>query len=106
VVICELHIDTNTTTRIIQEELKKLDSYMVSINSDVLKFNEHVKDLLKKLKLRGAITHDLLASLFKVYKSTSDKEFIKHINQKKNDYDEGINVSPIKLMLLACSKQI
>jgi hypothetical protein len=46
VVICESHIDTNTTTRIIQEELKKLDSYMVSINSDVLKFNDGVPQLL------------------------------------------------------------
>jgi hypothetical protein len=77
---------------------------MVSIDSDILKFNEHVKDLLKKLKARGAITHDLLANLFKAYKATSDKEFVKYIDQKKNDYDEGINVTPIKLMLLAANK--
>jgi hypothetical protein len=104
VVVRESHIDTNATTRIIREQLTKLDSYMVSIDSDVLKFNEHVKDLLKKLKARGAITHDLLANLFKAYKATSDKEFVKYIDQKKNDYDEGINVTPIKLMLLAANK--
>lgn len=104
VVVRESHIDTNATTRIIREELTKLDSYMVSIDSDILKFNEHVKDLLKKLKARGAITHDLLANLFKAYKATSDKEFVKYINQKKNDYDEGNSISPIKLMLLAANK--
>ena len=104
VVVRESHIDTNATTRIIREELTKLDNYMVSIDSDILKFNEHVKDLIKKLKSRGAITHDLLANLFKAYKAASDKEFVKYIDQKKNDYDEGINVTPIKLMLLAANK--
>ena len=104
VVVRESHIDTNATTRIIREELTKLDSYMVSIDSDILKFNEHVKDLLKKLKARGAITHDLLANLFKAYKATSDKVFVKYIDQKKNDYDEGMYVTPIKLMLLAANK--
>ena len=34
VVICEWHIDTNATTRILREELNKLDAFMVSIDSD------------------------------------------------------------------------
>ena len=104
VVVRESHIDTNATTRIIREDLTKLDSYMVSIDSDVLKFNEHVKDLLKKLMSRGAITHDLLANLFKAYRAASDKEFVKYINKKKDEYDEGTDVTPIKLMLLAANK--
>ena len=72
VVVRESHIDTNATTRIIREELTKLDNYMVSIDSNILKFNEHIKDLIKKLKSRGSITHDLLANLSKANKDKSD----------------------------------
>lgn len=104
VVIRESHIDTNATTRIIREELTKLDAYMVSIDSDIPKFNEHVKDLLTRLHARGAMTFDLLANLFKAYKSASDKEFVKYINHKKNDYDEGNDISPDRLMLLAANR--
>lgn len=104
VVIRESHIDTNATTRIIREELTKLDTYIVSIDSDIIKFNEHVKDLLKKLKSRGATTHDLLANLFKAYKTVSDKEFVKYIDQKKNEYDEGKDISSSQLMLLAANR--
>jgi hypothetical protein len=104
VVIRESHIDTNATTRIIREELTKLDTYIVSIDSDIIKFNEHVKDLLNKLKSRGATTHDLLANLFKAYKAVSDKQFVKYIDSKKNDYDEGKDITSNQLMLLAANR--
>jgi hypothetical protein len=53
VVIRESHIDTNATTRILREELNKLDAFMVSIDSDVSKFNQHVKGLIEQLHARG-----------------------------------------------------
>jgi hypothetical protein len=104
VVIRESHIDTNATTRILREELNKLDTYMVSIDSDIVKFNEHVKDLLEQLHARGQMTHDLLSNLFKAYKAASDKDFVSYINKKKDEYDEGQEIQPSKLMLLAQNK--
>jgi hypothetical protein len=104
VVIRESHIDTNATTRILREELNKLDSYMVSIDSDISKFNEHVKDILEKLHARGQTTHDLLSNLFRAYKVVSDKDFVAYMNKKKDEYDEGQDISPSQLMLLAQNK--
>jgi len=77
---------------------------MVSIDSDIIKFNDHVKELLQQLHARGGTTHDLLSNLFKAYKVVKDKEFTKYINDKKNEYDEGKNILPSHLMLLAANK--
>ena len=102
VVIRESHIDTNATTRIIQEELNKLDTYMVSIDSNIIKFNEHVQDLIKQLHARGETTQDLLANLFRAYKVVPDKDFVTYINAKRDNHDDGTEViEPNKLMLLA-----
>lgn len=102
IVIRESHIDTNATTRIIREELNKLDTYMVSIDSDIIKFNEHVQDLITQLHARGETTQDLLANLFRAYKVVPDKEFATYINAKRDNHDDGTEViEPNKLMLLA-----
>jgi len=104
IVIRESHIDTNATTRIICEQLTKLDKFMVLIYSDIIKFNDHVKELLQQLHARGGTTHDLLSNLLKAYKVIKDKEFTKYINDKKNEYDEGKDFNPSQLMLLASNK--
>ena len=105
VTIRESHIDTNATTRIIREKLSNLDGYMVSIDSDIIKFNEHVKELLDKLHARGEMTQDLLTNIFKAYKVVSDEDFVNYIKGKEDDYDEGKNdITPKSLMLLAANK--
>ena len=104
VVIRESHIDTNATTRILREELNKLDAFMVSIDSDITKFNKQVKNIIEQLHARGETTQDLLANLFKAYKAASDKGFVEYIQKKQDEYDEGKEVHPDKLMLLAENK--
>jgi len=74
---------------------------MVSVDSDITKFNKHVKTLLLQLHARNATTQDLLANLFKAYKVVSDKDFVQYIKTKKIESDEGMEVSPEKLMLMA-----
>jgi len=104
VVIRESHIDTNATTRILREELARLDSYMVSIDSDILKFNRHVKSLLERLHARNGTTQDLLVNLFRAYAVVSDKDFVSYIRKKEDEYDEGQDIDPNTLMLLAANK--
>jgi len=77
---------------------------MVSIYLDIIKFNDHIKELVQQLHARGGTTHDLLLNLFKAYKVIKDKEFTKYINDKKNEYNEGKDINPSQLMLLASNK--
>ena len=50
------------------------------------------------------MTHDLLSNLFRAYKVVSDKDFVTYINKKKDEYDEGKDITPSQLMLLAGNK--
>jgi len=81
-----------------------LDKFIVSMDSDILKFNDHLKELLQQLHARGGTTHNLLSNLFKAYKVVKDKEFTKYIDNKKNVYDEGKDINPLQLMLLVANK--
>ena len=50
------------------------------------------------------MTHDLLSNLFRAYKVVSDKDFVTYINKKKDEYDEGKDITTSQLMLLAGNK--
>ena len=61
-------------------------------------------DSIAELNSRGEITHDLLVNLFKGYAVSMDKMFRQYIQNKENDYDEGIKITSDKLMMLAANK--
>jgi hypothetical protein len=42
-----------------------------------------------------------LANLFKGYKATTDNVFVKYIEKKEEDYDDGHDIQPMRLMELA-----
>ena len=104
VIVSESHIDTNATTKHIRDRLGSLDTFMVQVDSDITKFNRYVKGLLKALRARGQMTQDLLINLFKGYKAASDKEFVKWVIKKEDEYEEDVDINPIKLMKLAQNK--
>ena len=103
VVIRESYIDTKTTIRIIRNKLENLNKYIVEVDSDIVKFNVHVDELLKELHSRGATTNDLLSNLFGAYAEASDKNFVKYIQGKKYDDGEG-NITAKSLMSYASTK--
>ena len=75
VLIRESHIDTNATTRHIREKLGSLYEHLASVGYDIVKMNDYTKGLLLSLKARGETTEDLIANLFKAYKSVPDTNF-------------------------------
>ena len=103
-IISESHVDTNATLLLIREQLTSLHDYMSTVDSDITKFNQHVKNLMNSLAARGATTQDLLANLFNRYAAASDKAFVNYIKKKKEDYDEGNDILPNQLMVLAANK--
>lgn len=91
-------IDTRATLSHIRENLSNLDTYMATITSNIIAFNEYVKEQRLNLAARGGVTHDLMTNLWKAYSVASDQEFVSYIKRKKDLYDEGAEITPDTLM--------
>lgn len=104
VVIRLSYLDSNATTKFIRESLSNLDDYMLTVNSDIEKFNEHVEDLTDSLAARGEESQDLLANLFKAYAACEDEGLKEYMDRKESAYDEGQTFQPVQLMKLALDK--
>jgi hypothetical protein len=103
VIIGISHIDTSTMATVSQlrTRLSLLDSYMVSVQSDVDKFNLYVQMCLESLFARGETTQDLMVNLFKGYNKASDKAFRDYISKKEDLYEEGSPITTDDLMTYA-----
>jgi hypothetical protein len=104
IIIRESHVDTRSTVLHIREKLSSLDSYIKSIDYDIVKFNTYVKDLLDSLSARGQVTEDLLAFVLKAYKKVPDKDFCDYIKAKQNEYEEGYELDADIIMKQASNK--
>jgi hypothetical protein len=104
VIIRESHLDTSATTNQIRTKLSALDTYILTINSDIGKFNQYVKLLVQSLTARNQKTSDLLINLFKAYGSVSDEVFRAWLVRKQDDHDEGNELTPDELMMAAKNK--
>jgi len=106
IIIRESDVDTQATASFIRSQLTDLAPAMESVGSDIEKFNQHVRNLLRGLRRRRQRTdeHDLIANLFKGYKAASDEAFIEYIVQKEEEYEEGTKTTPDRLMALALDK--
>ena len=66
-----------------------MDEYIGTVDSDIKKFNTHVKSLTRDLERRRQQSTDVLTKLFKGCKAASDKVFVEYIMQKEEEYEEG-----------------
>jgi predicted Mrr-cat superfamily restriction endonuclease len=73
IIVRESHLDTNTTTNQICTKLSNLDSYILTVDSNIGKFNQYVKLLVQSLTARNQKTSDLLINLFKGYGAVRDE---------------------------------
>ena len=85
-------------------QLSSLNTYINTIGCDITKFNAYVQNLLEGLASRGETTNDLLSNLFKGYLAASDHTFVKYINRKQEEYDDGLSLTRFQLMDLADKK--
>ena len=104
IIIQESHLDSNVTTIVIRLQLSSLDTYINTIGCDIMKFNVYVQNLLEGLVSRGETTNDLLSNLFNRYQAVSNHTFVKYINQKQEEYDDGLLLTRFQLMDLADRK--
>ena len=104
VIIRESHIDSQATAASIRIKLSNLDTYIPTIGHDIGQFNRYVKRQIQALRARGEMTHDLLTNLFKAYLAIPDKTFSNYISKKKDEYDEGAEITADNLMIWAKTK--
>jgi hypothetical protein len=107
VIIRESHVDTQSTKSHLREQLMatSLTPYLLSIGSNITKFNEHVMELRDQLAQRGATTTDLLENLFIAYEAVTDTRFMDYMAIKRNSHDD--DTAPLtadQLMMLAKNK--
>jgi hypothetical protein len=81
-----------------------LSSYIVQIDCDITKFNDYVSRLDQSLAARNETSQDLLVNVFKAYKAVRDQEFVKYIEQKESNYEDGNNLNHKSLMTMADNK--
>jgi len=104
VIIRESHLDSNATTTSIRESLASLYVYILTVNCDIVKFNQHVKLLTDSLAARGEKTTELLTNLFKAYGQVTDKTFVGYMSRKKEMHEEGAGMSADEIMTFAANK--
>ena len=104
IIIRESYLDTNATTANIRKKLSSLDTYILTIDSDITRFNIHVSLLIDSLTARGESTQDLLINLFKGYQAATDRTFVEYIGRKLERYEEGEIVTTDALMEQADNK--
>ena len=104
IIIRENHLDTNATTNQIRTKLSALDTYVLTINSDIGKLNQYVKLLVQSLAARNQTTSDLLINLFKGYGAVSDEAFRAWLLRKQDNHEEGNPLTPDDLMIAAKNK--
>jgi hypothetical protein len=104
VIIRESHIDTRGSVRHIRANLSSLPTYLATVNYDIIKFNQYVREQLDALNARGETTQDLLANLFQTYKTCKDKDFVMYIKGKEDEYDDGEDIDEFQLMARAQNK--
>ena len=97
-------IDTRATTTYIRLNMSNLDTYISVVDNDIEKFNLYVKEQRRQLKNRGEESQDLLINVFKAYLSVNDKYFVDYINRKKENYEEGGNITVDSILSDALNK--
>ena len=104
VVIREVYTDTNATLARIHRQLQDLPKYMETVANDIEKFNLYVEDLEAQLAARGHKSTELITHLFTAYGTVKDSVFVRYIEAKQNQYDEGKDFKTQELMATALAK--
>ena len=97
-IIGKASIDTKAKVLLLREMISSLHMKMVELNGDVTKFNIHVATVRDSLIGRGQSADELVAHLFKAYDKVNDPQFNTYINSKRDDYDDGTDITADSLM--------
>ena len=79
----------------------KISTLRVTISTylfDIVKFNNHVRQIVNDLEARGEIAPDLLDHLIRAYRSTPDSIFADYIIRTQDACEDGLKITTKQLM--------
>ena len=82
-------IETRATVSNLLRQLQTLPTKMDELDSDIVKFNTHVNDVLIELRARRATVPDIVPHLFDAYKSCADTTFVSYMRQREEEYEDS-----------------
>ena len=91
--ISTAHVNTKASVSFLREKLSSLDTYTVSIDSNINIFNDYVKTQVHVLTSRGETENYLVINIFKGHRVENCCVFVSYIEEKKDEYDEGGNIT-------------
>ena len=99
-------VDVQAMTSYLRENLVPLDACVSTVSSNIELFNLHVKETKHWLVVKGKERDDLIINLFKESTTATNKKFVRHMNKKKDECDEGGNINDKQLIMLVLKKHI
>ena len=82
-------INTRALATYLRENIINMDTYMSTVNLDIKNFNQYVKVNVDGLIARGERTDDLMINLFKTYQENFNRNFVRYIKTKGDQYNNG-----------------
>ena len=106
ILVRESGLDTKTTATCIRTSLNNLPACMKSVGDDILKFNCHVKGLVRSLQERGERSTDLLINVTQGYMACQDKNFKRCVSWvvERDEDDPLSRLTVDQLMVKAANK--
>lgn len=106
VIIGRSSIDTNANISMLRKKIGRLPHTMRhEFKGNVREFNAYVVEQKNQLLGRGQEVSELLTQLFDAYlHGVDDDEFHRYIETYQNQFDDGIDITPEKLMSIALTK--
>ena len=89
VLISIVGIETVATVSVIRANLRTLPAKMDEVNSNIVKFNEFVREQKQELDARGESTDDLVSSLYHAYQGADDEAFVRYIVHREGAVEDG-----------------
>lgn len=103
--IAVVSVETRATIALLTRQITNLEPVMEDAKSNITEFNAKVKDMSQKLLNLRAPVPELLTHLFTSYKTCEDAKFVRYINRKEEEFEDGsITVTSTRLMELADEK--
>jgi hypothetical protein len=92
-------VDSRAEVNALKNMLQELPQFMTDVNSNIVKFNNHVRDVITRLAERGEKSSDLMTYLFKAYYQVQDKPFLVFIERIDQEHHYGrVATTPTALM--------
>ena len=106
VIISLVGIESTATVSVIRANLRTLPDKMSQVNSNIISFNEFVREQQAELVARGETVDDLPSSLFAAYQTADDEAFARYMGDREGAIEDGTNpkLSAAAIMLVAEAK--